>query len=54
MDLPRPTTSVGIRTDYSVGPRDYPTCATRYLMAWCARTSVEKYSDKKLYRAYTV
>jgi hypothetical protein len=33
MDLPRPTTSVGTRTDYSVGPWDYPTCAARYLMA---------------------
>jgi hypothetical protein len=33
MDLPGPTTSVGTRTDYSVGPWDYPTCATRYLMA---------------------
>jgi hypothetical protein len=32
MDLPGPTTSVGTRTDYSVGPWDYPTCATRYLM----------------------
>jgi hypothetical protein len=33
MDLPGPTTSVGSRTDYSVGPWDYPTCAARYLMA---------------------
>jgi hypothetical protein len=33
MDLPRTTTSVGTRTDYSVGPWDYPTCAARYLMA---------------------
>jgi hypothetical protein len=32
MDLPWPTTSVGIRTDYSVGLWDYPTCAARYLM----------------------
>jgi hypothetical protein len=32
MDLPGPTTSVGTRTDYSVGPWDYPTCAPRYLM----------------------
>jgi hypothetical protein len=32
MDLPGPTTSVGIRTDYSVGPWDYSTCAARYLM----------------------
>jgi hypothetical protein len=33
MDLPGPTTSVGTRTDYSVGPWDYPTCAARYLLA---------------------
>jgi hypothetical protein len=33
MDLPGATTSVGTRTDYSVGPWDYPTCAARYLMA---------------------
>jgi hypothetical protein len=33
MDHPGPTTSVGTRTDYSVGPWDYPTCAARYLMA---------------------
>jgi hypothetical protein len=33
MDLPGPTTSVGTRTDYSVGPWDYPPCAARYLMA---------------------
>jgi hypothetical protein len=33
MDLPGPTTSVGTRTDYSVGPRDYLTCAARHLMA---------------------
>jgi hypothetical protein len=33
MDLPGPTTSVGTRTDYSVGPWDYPTCVARYLMA---------------------
>jgi hypothetical protein len=33
MDLPGPTTSVGTRTDYSVGPWDYPTCTARYLMA---------------------
>jgi hypothetical protein len=30
---PWPTTSVGTRTDYSVGPWDYTTCATRDLMA---------------------
>jgi hypothetical protein len=33
MDLPGPTTSVGTRTDYSVGPWDYSTCAARNLMA---------------------
>jgi hypothetical protein len=33
MDLPGPTTSVGTRTEYSVGPWDYPTCAAQYLMA---------------------
>jgi hypothetical protein len=32
MDLPGPTTSVGTRTDCSVGPWDYLTCAARYLM----------------------
>jgi hypothetical protein len=48
MDLPRPTNSVGTRTDYSVGPWDYLTWATRHLMAWGARTTVEEYSDRKL------
>jgi hypothetical protein len=33
MDLPGPTTSVGTRTDYSVGPWDYSTCAARHLLA---------------------
>jgi hypothetical protein len=33
MDLPGPTASMGTRTDYSVGPWDYPTCAARYLLA---------------------
>jgi hypothetical protein len=33
MDLHGPTTSVGTRTNYSVGPWDYPVCATRHLMA---------------------
>jgi hypothetical protein len=33
MDHPGPTTSVGTRTDYSVGPWDYPTCAARHLLA---------------------
>jgi hypothetical protein len=33
MDLPGPTTLVGTRTDYSVGPWEYSTCAARYLLA---------------------
>jgi hypothetical protein len=33
MDLPGPTTSVGTRTDYSVGPWDYSTCAARHMLA---------------------
>jgi hypothetical protein len=33
MDIPRPTTPVGTRTDYSVGPWDYPTWAAQHLMA---------------------
>jgi hypothetical protein len=54
MDLPGPTTSVGIRTDYSVGPWDYPPCATRHLMAWSTRTTEEKYSVRKLYMSRAV
>jgi hypothetical protein len=54
MDLPGPTASVGTRTDYSVGPWDYSACATRHLMAWGARTTVEKYSDRKLYMSSTM
>jgi hypothetical protein len=53
-DLPGPTTSVGTRTDYSVGPWDYSACATQHLMAWGARTTVEKYADRKLYMSCTV
>jgi hypothetical protein len=41
MDLPGSTTSVGTRTDYSVGPWDYPACATRHLKAWSTRTTQE-------------
>jgi hypothetical protein len=41
MDLLGPTTSVGTRTDYSVGPWDYPACATRHLKAWSTRTTQE-------------
>jgi hypothetical protein len=48
MDLPRPTTSVGTGTEYSVGPWDYSTWVTRHLMVWGARTTVEEYSDRKL------
>jgi hypothetical protein len=33
MDLPGSTASMGTRTDYLVGPWDYPTCAARHLMA---------------------
>jgi hypothetical protein len=54
MDLPGPTTSVGTRTDYSVGPWDYPACATRHLMACSTRTTEEKYSVRKLYISRTV
>jgi hypothetical protein len=54
MDLPGPTTSVGTSTDYSVGPWDYPACATRYLMAWSTGTTEEKYSVRKLYMSRTV
>jgi hypothetical protein len=54
MDLPGPTTSVGTRTDYSVGPWDYSACATRHLMAWSTRTTEEKYSVRKLYMFRTV
>jgi hypothetical protein len=54
MDLPGPTTSVGTRTDYSVGPWDYPACSTRHLMAWSTRTTEEKYSVRKLYMSRTV
>jgi hypothetical protein len=54
LDLPGPTTSVGTRTDYSVGPWDYSTCAARHLMAWSTRTTEEKYSDRKQYKSRTV
>jgi hypothetical protein len=53
MDLPGPTTSVGTKTDYSVGPWDYPACATRHLLAWSTRTT-EEYSVRKLYMSRTV
>jgi hypothetical protein len=52
--LPGPTTSVGTRTDYSVGPCDYLASATRHLLAWGARTTVEMYSDRKLYMSCTM
>jgi hypothetical protein len=54
MDLPGPTTSVGTRTDYLVGPWDYPTCAAWHLLAWSTRTTEEKYSYRKLYMSRTV
>jgi hypothetical protein len=54
MDLPRPTTSVGTRTDYWAGPWDYSAYATRHLMAWGARTTVEKYLYRKLYMSCTL
>jgi hypothetical protein len=54
MDLPGPTTSVGTRTDYLVGPWDYPACAAWHLMAWSTRTTEEKYSVRKLYMSRTV
>jgi hypothetical protein len=54
MDLPGPTTSLGTRTDYSVGPWDYSPCATRHLMAWGARFTAEEYSNRKLYMSCTV
>jgi hypothetical protein len=46
--IPGPTTLVGTRTDYSVDPWDYSTCAIRHLMALGARTTVEEYSDRKM------
>jgi hypothetical protein len=48
MDIPGPTTPVGTKTDYSVGPWDYSTCATQHMMVWSARTMVEEYSNRKL------
>jgi hypothetical protein len=36
-DIPEPTTQVGTRTDYLVGPWDYLTWAARHLMAWSTR-----------------
>jgi hypothetical protein len=54
MDLLEPTTSVGTRIDNSVGPWDYSACATWHLMVWGARTTVEKYSDRKLYMSCTM
>jgi hypothetical protein len=54
MDLPGPTTSVGTRTNYLLGPWDCPACATRYLMVWSTRTTEEKYSVRKLYMSLTV
>jgi hypothetical protein len=49
MDLPGPTTSVGTRTDYSVGPWDYLAWAARHMLAWSTRISVKEYLDRILY-----
>jgi hypothetical protein len=49
MDLPGPTTSVGTRTDYMVGPWDYPAWAAQHLFAWSTRISMKEYSDRRLY-----
>jgi hypothetical protein len=49
MDLPGTTTSVGSRTDYSVGPWDYLAWAARHLLAWSTRISVKEYQDRRLY-----
>jgi hypothetical protein len=49
MDLPGPTTSVGTRTDYSVGPWDNSAWAEQHLLAWSTRISVKDYSDRILY-----
>jgi hypothetical protein len=46
---PWATTSVGTRTDYSVGPWDYQAWAARHLLAWSTRISVKEYSDRRLY-----
>jgi hypothetical protein len=54
MDLPGPTTLVGTRTDYSVGPWDYTTWVTRQPMTWGTRTTEEEYSNRKLYMSCTV
>jgi hypothetical protein len=54
MDLFGPNTLLGTRTDYSVGPWDYSTWAARHLLASSARTSVEKYSDRKLCMSLTM
>jgi hypothetical protein len=45
---------VGTRTDYSVGPYDYPTCAARHLLARSTRSTKEKYSVRKLYMSRTI
>jgi hypothetical protein len=39
MDIPVPATQVGTMTDYSVGPWDYSTWATRHLLVWSTRTT---------------
>jgi hypothetical protein len=48
MDIPGPTTQVGTRTNYSVGPWDHSTWATRHLLPWSTRTTEDYYSVRKL------
>jgi hypothetical protein len=39
---------------YQVRVGDYSACATQHLMVWGARTTMEKYSDRKLYMSCTM
>jgi hypothetical protein len=39
MDIPGPTTQVGTKTNYSVGPWDYSTWVTQHLLVWSTRTA---------------
>jgi hypothetical protein len=45
---------VGLESLQVVSLLDYLACATQHLMAWGARTTVEKYSDMKLYISCTM
>jgi hypothetical protein len=49
MDLLGPTTSVGSKIDYSVGPWDYSAWAAQHLLVWSTRILVKEYSDRMLY-----